>query len=93
MHEFAQKRLERIYDYNYHRLVDDELPFYLLWLFWDTERTTRKWGMVMECEHCIYSYFDDMEHLLCKLDVCQPDYGYDEREQEEVFEKELNKYF
>lgn len=47
----------------------------------------------MECEHCIYSYFDDMEHLLCKLDVCQPDYGYDEREQEEVFEKELNKYF
>lgn len=27
MYEFALKRLERIYDYNYHRLVDDELPF------------------------------------------------------------------
>lgn len=30
MYEFAQKRLERIYDYNYHRLVDEELPFKLL---------------------------------------------------------------
>lgn len=27
MSRFAFKRLERIIDYNYHRLVDDELPF------------------------------------------------------------------